>query len=57
MPVLHRGEPHVLYIVRDMTRAARASARCATARSSTAAIFNASADGLVVRDAGDRVVE
>ena len=36
VPILHRGQPHVLYIGRDITQRKRAEERCATARSSTA---------------------
>ncbi|MDM0082721.1 PAS domain S-box protein [Variovorax sp. J31P179] len=57
VPVLHRGEPHVLYIGRDMTQSKRAERALRNSEEQYRAIFNASADGLVVRDAGYRAVD
>ena len=57
VPVLHRGEPHVLYIGRDMTQGKRAERALRNSEEQYRAIFNASADGLVVRDAGYRAVD
>lgn len=57
VPVLHRGEPHVLYIGRDMTQSKRAERALRNSEEQYRAIFNASADGLVVRDADYRAVD
>jgi PAS domain S-box-containing protein len=57
VPIEHRGEPHVLYIGRDITLAKRAEAALRDSEEQYRAIFNASADGLVLRDADYRAVE
>ncbi|VTU23848.1 Blue-light-activated protein [Variovorax sp. PBL-H6] len=57
VPILHHGEPHVLYIGRDMTQSKRAERALRISEEQYRAIFNASADGLVVRDADYRAVD
>ena len=57
VPIQHRGEPHVLYIGRDITERQRAEAALRDSEAQYRAIFNASADALLLRDAEHRVVE
>ncbi|MBX3603464.1 MAG: PAS domain S-box protein [Rubrivivax sp.] len=57
VPIVHRGEPHVLYIGRDITERKRAERALRDSEEQYRAIFNASADGLVLRDADYRAVE
>jgi len=57
VPIEHRGESHVLYIGRDITAARRAQAALRDSEEQYRAIFNASADGLVLRDKDYRAVE
>ena len=57
VPIEHRGEPHVLYIGRDITVARRAQAALRDSEEQYRAIFSASADGLVLRDKDYRAVE
>ena len=57
VPIEHRGEPHVLYIGRDITAARRAQAALRDSEEQYRAIFNASADGLVLRDKDYRAVD
>ncbi|HSC63098.1 MAG TPA: PAS domain S-box protein, partial [Caldimonas sp.] len=57
VPIEHRGEPHVLYIGRDITVAKRAQAELRDSEEQYRAIFNASADGLVLRDKNYRAVD
>ncbi|HUG23408.1 PAS domain S-box protein, partial [Piscinibacter sp.] len=57
VPIRHRGEPHVLYIGRDITKARRAELALRASEEQYRAIFNASADALILRDAGFRAVE
>jgi len=57
VPILHRGAPHVLYIGRDITEGKRADQALRDSEEQYRAIFNASADGLVLRDAEYRAVE
>ena len=57
VPIQHRGAPHVLYIGRDMTQSRRAERALRDSEEQYRAIFNASADGLVLRDADYRVVD
>jgi PAS domain S-box-containing protein len=57
VPIQHRGEPHVLYIGRDISKHKRAERALRDSEEQYRAIFNASADALVLRDAGYRAVE
>ncbi|MFO1364197.1 MAG: PAS domain S-box protein [Burkholderiales bacterium] len=57
IPVQHRGEPHVLAIVRDITARRRADDALRASEEQYRAIFNASVDGLLLWDAGHRIVD
>ena len=57
VPIEHRGEPHVLYMGRDITAARRVQAALRDSEEQYRAIFNASADGLVLRDKRYRAVD
>ncbi|MES2787249.1 MAG: PAS domain S-box protein [Pseudomonadota bacterium] len=57
VPILHRGEPHVLYVGRDITHAKAAERALRDSEEQYRSIFNASADALVLRDANYRAVE
>ena len=56
VPILHRGQPHVLYIGRDITQAKLAERAQRDSEEQYRAIFDASADALVLRDATYRAV-
>ena len=56
-PFRHRGEPHVLAIARDVTERKRAEQALRASEEQYRAIFNASADALVLRDADFRIVD
>jgi len=57
IPFRHRGEPHVLSIARDITERKRAEQALLASEEQYRAIFNASADALVLRDAEFRIVD
>ena len=57
IPVLHRGEPHVLAIIRDMTERKRAEAAARASEEQYREIFNASVDGLALWDERGRIVD
>ncbi|HXZ94006.1 MAG TPA: PAS domain S-box protein [Burkholderiales bacterium] len=57
IPVVHRGEPHVLAIVRDITARKAAEGALRASEEQYRAIFNATADALVLRDAQFRIVD
>ncbi|HZM32852.1 MAG TPA: PAS domain S-box protein [Burkholderiales bacterium] len=57
IPFMHGGERHVLVTLRDVTERRRAEAALRASEEQYRAIFNASADSLVLRDADFRVVD
>jgi PAS domain S-box-containing protein len=57
IPVLHRGEPHVLAMIRDMTERKRAEAAARASEEQYREIFNASVDGLALWDERGRIVD
>jgi PAS domain S-box-containing protein len=57
VPIRHRGVPHVLFIGRDITERKRGERALRDSEEQYRAIFNASADGLVLRDADFHAVE
>jgi PAS domain S-box-containing protein len=56
-PFRHRGEPHALFLSRDITERRRAEEALRASEEQYRAIFNASADALVLRDAAFRIVD
>jgi PAS domain S-box-containing protein len=57
VPFQHRGEPHALAIARDITDRKAAEEQLRTSEEQYRAIFNASADSLVLRDADFSIVD
>jgi len=57
LPVRHRGEPHVLAVVRDVTQRKRAEEALRASEEHYRAIFNASVDGLLLWDGDHRIVD
>jgi PAS domain S-box-containing protein len=57
IPFTHRGEPHVLAIARDITERHRAELALRHSEEQHRTIFNASVDGLLVKDADNTVVD
>ncbi|MEJ2176207.1 MAG: PAS domain S-box protein, partial [bacterium] len=57
IPFQHRGQPHVLAIVRDVTERNRAEAAMRASEEQYRAIFDASLDALVLRDENFRIVD
>jgi PAS domain S-box-containing protein len=57
VPILHRGEPHVLYIGRDISERKRNEERLRASEEQYRSIFNAASDALVLRDDQARVVD
>lgn len=57
IPFEHKGEPHVLAIVRDVTERRAAEQALRASEEQYRAIFNASVDGLLLWDAQHRVVD
>ncbi len=57
IPFRHRGEPHVLAIARDVTERRQAEQALRASEAQYRAIFNASADALVLRDADYHAVD
>ena len=57
VPILHQGRPHVLYIGRDITARKSEQELLRASEEQYRAIFNATADALVLRDASFRIVD
>ena len=57
VPILHRGEPHVLYVGRDISERKRSEERLRASEEQYRSIFNAATDALVLRDDQARVVD
>jgi len=57
IPMIYRSAPHVLYIGRDATERRAAEDALRASEEQYRAIFNASADALVLRDADFRIVD
>jgi PAS domain S-box-containing protein len=57
VPMMHQGQPHVLYVGRDITERKAHDVRLRASEEQYRAIFNAAADGLVLRDADFRIVD
>jgi PAS domain S-box-containing protein len=57
VPMTHQGRPHVLYVSRDITERRTAEARLQASEEQYRAIFNASADGMVIWDRDYRRVD
>jgi PAS domain S-box-containing protein len=57
IPIKYRGEPHVLATVRDVTQRRLAEEALRASEEQYRAIFNGSADALVLRDADFRIVD
>ncbi len=57
IPFEHRGQPHVLTIARDITERKRAEHAISTSEEQYRAIFGASVDGLLLKDADHRIVD
>jgi PAS domain S-box-containing protein len=57
VPIMHRGEPHVLYVGRDISERKRNEERLRASEEQYRSIFNAATDALVLRDDQARVVD
>jgi PAS domain S-box-containing protein len=57
VPMTYRGAPHVLYVGRDITARKQADQALRASEEQYRAIFNATADALVLRDAQFRIVD
>src|SRR5262245_23581724 len=57
VPILHQGRPHVLYIGRDISARKSDEQVLRASAEQYRAIFNASTDSLVLRDADFRIVD
>jgi PAS domain S-box-containing protein len=57
VPMLHRGRPHVLYVGRDVTERKAAEERLRASEEQYRAIFNATDEPVVLRDAEFRIVD
>jgi len=57
IPMTYRGEPHVLYIGRDVTEAKHAERELRESEEQYRAIFNASFDGMIIRTLEGEIVD
>ena len=57
IPVMHRGEPHVLAIVRDITERRRREEALRASEEQYRAIFNASFDSMIIRTLEGEIVD
>jgi len=57
LPMQYRGAPHALYVARDITERRQAEDARRASEEQYRAIFNATADALVLRDAHFRIVD
>src|SRR5262245_32776981 len=57
LPVPYRGEPHVLFIGRDISERKHTEAALRASEEQYRSIFNASQDSMVLRDADFRIVD
>jgi PAS domain S-box-containing protein len=57
IPVVHRGEPHVLTIVRDITERREREQALRASEEQYRAIFNASFDGMIIRTLEGEIVD
>ncbi len=57
LPMQYRGAPHALYVARDITERKQAEQAKRASEEQYRAIFNATADALVLRDARFRIVD
>ena len=57
VPMTYAGRPHVLYVGRDISERKRTEERLRASEEQYRAIFNATADSLVLRDAEFRIVD
>jgi PAS domain S-box-containing protein len=57
VPMMHQGRPHVLYIGRDITERKAQEARLRSSEEQYRAIFDATTESLVLRDAEFRIVD
>jgi PAS domain S-box-containing protein len=57
IPVVHRGEPHVLTIVRDITERRQREEALRASEEQYRAIFNASFDGMIIRTLEGEIVD
>ena len=57
VPIRHQGQPHVLYIGRDVTEAKAAERELRESEAQYRAIFNASFDGMIIRTLEGEIVD